>query len=117
MENKTIAILEELWRYEKTTKYTDKEIRNALEEAIQALKRTEKTEETEDGENIFEEYYPYLGGIETSKEDLIRHFKGFLDFPEHCGIFIVRWKENDNFVCRYTLNEYIEMINTKVEDD
>lgn len=76
-----------------------------------------KTEDTEDGENIFEEYYPYLGGVETSKEDLLKHFKCFLDFPEHCGAFIVRWKENDKFRCRYTLNEYIEMINTKVEGD
>jgi hypothetical protein len=68
-------------------------------------------------ENKFEEYYPYLGGIETSEEDLMKHFKCFLEFPEHCGIFIVRWKENDKFECRYTLNEYIEMINKKVEGD
>jgi hypothetical protein len=75
-----------------------------------------KTEE-EDGEDIFEEYYPYLGGVETSKEDLMKHFKCFLDFPEHCGVFIVRWKENDKFRCRYSLNEYIEMINKKVEGE
>ena len=69
-----------------------------------------KTEETGNGEDIFEEYYPYLGGVETSKEDLMKHFKMFLDFPEHCGAFIVRWKENDKFRCRYSLDEYIAQI-------
>ncbi len=71
----------------------------------------------EHGENIFEEYYPYLGGCETSKEDLIRHFTSFLNHPEHGGVFIVRWKENDTFENRFSLNDYIKMINTKVEGD
>lgn len=71
----------------------------------------------EHGENKFEEYYPYLGGIETSKEELLKHFQSFLDFPEHGGIFVVRWKENDTFKNRFSLNEYVEMINKKVEGD
>lgn len=71
----------------------------------------------EHGENKFEEYYPYLGGIETSKEELLKHFQAFLDFPEHGGIFVVRWKENDTFKNRFSLNEYVEMINKKVEGD
>jgi len=71
----------------------------------------------EHGENKFEEYYPYLGGIETSKEELLKHFQCFLDFPEHGGVFVVRWKENDTFKNRFSLNEYVEMINTKVEGD
>ena len=33
-----IEILGELWRYEKTDKYTDSQIREALEKAIEALK-------------------------------------------------------------------------------
>lgn len=60
--------------------------------------------------NTFEEYYPYLGGIETSKEELLKHFKCFLDFPEHGGIFIVRWKENDTMENRYSLDEYVAQI-------
>lgn len=72
----------------------------------------------EHDENIFEEYYPYIGAVETtSKEELLKHFQCFLDFPEHCGIFIVRWKKNDDFKCRFSLNEYIEMINKKLEGD
>lgn len=71
----------------------------------------------ENDENIFEQYYPYLGGIKTSKEELLKHFQCFLDFPEHGGVFIVRWKENDTMENRFTLNEYIEQINTKVEGD
>ena len=71
----------------------------------------------EHGENKFEEYYPYLGGIETSKEELLKHFQSFLDFPEHSGIFIVRWKENDIFENRFSLDEYIKMINKKVEGE
>ena len=67
--------------------------------------------------NTFEQYYPYIGAVETSKEELLKHFQCFLDFPEHCGIFIVRWKENEDFKCRYTLNEYVEQINTKVEEE
>lgn len=64
----------------------------------------------EHGENIFEEYYPYVGAVETSKEELLKHFKCFLDFPEHGGVFIVRWKENDTFVNRFSLDEYIKQI-------
>ena len=65
----------------------------------------------EHGENIFTEYTPYVGGDDTtSKEELLKHFKCFLDFPEHCGVFIVRWKENDDFVNRFSLDEYIEQI-------
>lgn len=71
----------------------------------------------EHGENKFEEYYPYLGGIETSKEELLKHFQSFLDFPEHGGIFVVRWKENDTFKNRFSFNEYVEMINKKVEGE
>ena len=72
----------------------------------------------ENRNNIFEQYYPYVGGVEyTSKEELLEHFKRFLDFPEHGGIFVVRWKENDDFTNRYSLNEYIEQINKKVEED
>ena len=71
----------------------------------------------EHGENIFEEYYPYIGAVVTSKEDLMKHFQCFLNFPEHCGTFIVRWKENDDFCNRFTLNETMEQINTKVEGD
>ena len=67
--------------------------------------------------DIFEEYYPYLGGIVTSKEDLLRHFECFLEHPMHAGVFIVRWKENDTMENRFTLNEYVEQINTKVEGD
>lgn len=118
MENKTVAILEELWRYEKTTKYTDEEIRTALDEAIEAVKRKEiKIERNDHGENIFEQYYPYVGAVVTSKEDLMKHFQCFLDFPEHCGSFIVRWKENDTFMNRFSLEEIVEQINTKVEGD
>ena len=64
----------------------------------------------EHDENKFEEYLPYVGGFEVSKEELLKHFKCFLDFPEHCGVFIVRWKENDTFENRFTLNEYIKQI-------
>ena len=65
----------------------------------------------EHGENIFTEYIPYVGGEDTtSKEELLKHFKCFLDFPEHCGIFIVKWKENDDFVNRFSLDEYVEQI-------
>ena len=64
----------------------------------------------EHGENKFEQYYPYLGGIETSKEELLKHFQSFLDFPGHGGIFVVRWKENDTFENRFSLDEYIEQI-------
>ena len=71
----------------------------------------------DNGENIFEEYYPYIGAVVTSKEDLMKHFQCFLDFPEHCGTFIVRWKENDDFCNRFTLNETMEQINTKVEGE
>lgn len=35
--DKVIEILKELWRYEKTEKYTDKEIRQALDIAIEKL--------------------------------------------------------------------------------
>ena len=67
--------------------------------------------------DIFEQYYPYVGAAEyTSKEELLKHFQCFLDFPEHGGIFIVRWKENDTMENRFSLKEYIEQINTKVED-
>lgn len=71
----------------------------------------------EHGENIFEQYYPYVGAVVTSKEELLKHFQCFLNFPEHCGTFIVRWKENDHFCNRFSLNETIEQINTKVEVD
>lgn len=65
----------------------------------------------EHGENKFVEYLPYVGGTEiSSKEELLKHFKCFLDFPEHCGIFIVKWKENDDFTNRFSLEEYIEQI-------
>ena len=64
----------------------------------------------EHGENKFEQYYPYVGAVETSKEDLMKHFKCFLDFPEHCGTFIVRWKENDDFENRFSLEETMEQI-------
>ena len=69
------------------------------------------------GENKFEQYYPYVGAVETSKEDLMKHFKCFLSFPEHCGTFIVRWKENDDFENRFSLEETMEQINTKVKGD
>ena len=79
---------------------------------------TEKVERKDHGENVFEEYLPYVKPSETtSKEELMKHFQCFLDFPEHCGTFIVRWKENDDFCNRFTLNETIEQINTKVEGD
>ena len=64
----------------------------------------------EHGENIFEQYYPYVGAVVTSKEELLKHFLNFLDFPEHGGTFIVRWKENDDFVNRFTLEETMEQI-------
>ena len=64
----------------------------------------------EHGENIFEEYYPYVGAVVTSKEELLKHFQCFLDFPEHCGTFIVRWKENDDFCNRFSLEETMEQI-------
>ena len=65
----------------------------------------------EHGENKFVEYLPYVGGTDTtSKEELLKHFKCFLDFPEHGGIFVVRWKENDTFENRYSLDEYIAQI-------
>ena len=64
----------------------------------------------EHGENKFEQYYHYVGAVETSKEDLMKHFKCFLDFPEHCGTFIVRWKENDDFENRFSLEETMEQI-------
>lgn len=71
----------------------------------------------ENGENIFEEYYPYIGAVETSKEDLIKHFECFLEYPEHGGIFVVRWKENDVYKNRFSFDEYVKQINTKVEED
>lgn len=64
----------------------------------------------DNGENIFEEYYPYVGAVVTSKEELLKHFQCFLDFPEHCGTFIVRWKENNNFENRFSLEETMEQI-------
>ena len=65
----------------------------------------------EHGENKFVEYLPYVGGTEiSSKEELLKHFESFLEFPEHCGIFVVRWKENDTFRNRYSLDEYIKQI-------
>ena len=63
------------------------------------------------GENIFTEYLPYVGGTDTtSKEELLKHFESFLEFPEHDGIFVVRWKENETFENRYSLDEYIKQI-------
>lgn len=65
----------------------------------------------EHGENTFVEYLPYVGGTEiSSKEELLKHFESFLEFPEHDGIFIVRWKENETFKNRYSLDEYIKQI-------
>ena len=65
----------------------------------------------EHGKNIFTEFTPYVGGIDTtSKEELLKHFQCFLDFPEHCGIFVAMWKENDVFVNRFSLDEYIAQI-------
>jgi hypothetical protein len=40
-----IEIIQELWRYEKTDKYTDTEIRQSLEMAIKALEQESKTEQ------------------------------------------------------------------------
>ena len=71
----------------------------------------------EDDENIFEEYYPYIGAVETPKEDLMKHFKCFLEHPEHGGIFVIRWKENDTYKNRFSFDEYIKQINTKIEGD
>lgn len=42
---KAIEILEECWRYSKTYKYTDAEIREAFDLAIEALKREVNQEE------------------------------------------------------------------------
>lgn len=39
-----IGILDELWRYEKTDKYTDSQIREALEMATQALEQVAERE-------------------------------------------------------------------------
>lgn len=64
----------------------------------------------ENGENKFEEYLPYVGGFEVSREELLKHFISFLDFPEHGGVFIVRWKENDTFENKYSLDEYVRQI-------
>lgn len=65
----------------------------------------------EDRNDIFEQYYSYVGAVEyTVKEELLEHFKRFLDFPEHGGIFIVRWKENDDFRNRYSLDDYVAQI-------
>lgn len=36
-KDKVVEILKELWRYEKTNKYTDEEIRQALDIAIEQL--------------------------------------------------------------------------------
>lgn len=72
---------------------------------------TEKIERKNHGENIFEEYLPYVKPSEiTSKGELLRHFLCFLDFPEHCGSFIVRWKENEDFVNRFLLEDIMEQI-------
>lgn len=65
----------------------------------------------EKGVNVFTEYTPYVGGDDTaSKEELLKHFKCFLDYPEHWGVFIVRWKENEDFENRFSLDEYIKQI-------
>lgn len=63
-----------------------------------------------ENKDIFEQYYPYLGAVETSKEELLKHFECFLNFPEHGGVFIVRWKENETLENRFSLDEYIEQI-------
>lgn len=65
----------------------------------------------------FEKYLPYVGGYEVTKEDLRKQFDHFLECPECYGHFIVVWKENDTMVNRYSLNEIVEQINTKVEGD
>jgi len=74
-------------------------------------------DKTKYDENVFEQYYPYVGAVVTSKEELMKHFACFLDFPEHCGSFIVRWKENEHFENRFSLEEIVEQINTKVEGE
>lgn len=38
-KKKTVEILKELWRYERTDKYSDKEIRGALEYAVELLEK------------------------------------------------------------------------------
>lgn len=35
----------------------------------------------DNSKDIFEQYYPYLGAVETSKEELMKHFECFLNFP------------------------------------
>ena len=42
---KAIEILEECWRYSKTYKYTDAEIREALDMAIKALEKESEVKE------------------------------------------------------------------------
>ena len=62
-----IEILKELWRYEKSDKYTDGEIREAISVAISSLETDETRTIVRNTMQHFDDWewecpFPYLGG-------------------------------------------------------
>lgn len=58
----------------------------------------------------FEQYYGYgIIRTTTDKEELLENFIQFLNNPlMGCGMFVVRWAENEIFENNMTLREYVD---------